>query len=43
VLFLLLLVVLSGIARATSAEAQARYREGSRALAEQRYLDARAG
>jgi hypothetical protein len=42
VLFLLLLVVLSGIARATSAEAQARSREGSRALAEQRYLDARA-
>lgn len=41
-LFLLLLVVLSGVARATSADAQARYREGSRALAEHRYLDARA-
>lgn len=41
-LFLLLLVVLGGVARATSSEAQARYREGARALAEHRYLDARA-
>lgn len=41
-LFLLLLLVPGGVARATSAEAQAHYREGTRALAEHRYLDARA-